>query len=46
MFVRCKTHSNWIASDQMRVVNGAKKAKQDLGDVEIKFDPTIGLPEI
>lgn len=37
---RCPLHTNDAQINLRRILENAQKAKQDLGNVEIKFDPT------
>ncbi|CAG9853865.1 unnamed protein product [Phyllotreta striolata] len=40
---RCPLFTNDVVVDLQRVVNGANQAKTELGNVELKFDPSQGI---
>ncbi|XP_072385345.1 uncharacterized protein [Diabrotica undecimpunctata] len=42
---RCALFSNDVEINLQRVLKGAQQAKNDLGNVEIKFDPTLNIQE-
>ncbi|KAJ8970697.1 hypothetical protein NQ317_000595 [Molorchus minor] len=42
---KCPLHSNDAEIDLRRVLEGGTRAKQELGDVQIKFDPTVNIED-
>lgn len=42
-FFRCALHTNDSEINLKRILENAQKAKEDLGNVEIKFDPTQNI---
>ncbi|CAG9836615.1 unnamed protein product, partial [Diabrotica balteata] len=42
---RCALFSNDVEINLQRVLKGAQQAKNDLGNVEIKFDPALNIQE-
>nr|XP_023023471.1 E3 ubiquitin-protein ligase RNF216-like [Leptinotarsa decemlineata] len=42
---KCALHTNDTEVNLRRILENAQKAKNELGDVEIKFDPTVNIQE-